>query len=193
MRQIQVQRQFQSSDETIFGKEEDKYLKDQGLTYQQLETGFKVGLSFRNMVSISRNGNIYLNEIAINKEHLSDPEFSKTYDRKNIDKNESIALRMAEELDLFDPKIAEELYSQALNGTIDPEIKNQLKELQQALKDDRKYKGEIDGKWGIKSRQGLKDLVLENADALIIDSIQLKRNQRLEEIHKPIKSSRSPN
>lgn len=112
-------------------------------------------------------------------------------DSREINTNESKALRIAGKLRLFDPKVAESLYMQAIDGTVDPAIKVQIEEVQKALKADQKYDSEIDGKWGMKSRQGLKDLVLENADALILDSNQLQKDQRFEDINKPAKPNRS--
>lgn len=112
-------------------------------------------------------------------------------DQREINANESKALRIAEKLELFYPKKAESLYIQAIEGTIDSKTRTQIEEVQKALKADKKYDGEIDGKWGIKSRQGLKDLVIENAEALITDSQKLQKDQHLKDVNKVIKQSRN--
>ena len=100
-------------------------------------------------------------------------------DPKEIDKNELIILRKAQKLNLFDKIVSEKLYIEAIQGTINKYLLEEIKEVQKALKADGKYSGEIDGKWGMASREGLKELILENAEALIIDSKQLKQEQKL--------------
>ena len=67
----------------------------------------------------------------------------------------------------------------------------EIKEIQKALKADDKYSGEIDGKWGVSSREGLKNLIIENADALIGDSNQLQKSELQENEKSPAKSGRN--
>jgi endonuclease YncB( thermonuclease family) len=98
-------------------------------------------------------------------------------DGKTIDKNESIALRTADKLGLLNPEVAEDLFIKSINGNIDPQIKEQIEEVQKALKADGKYEGEIDGKWGNKSREALQELILENAQALVSGSRDLSQDR----------------
>lgn len=137
-----------------------------------------------NIVELARKGTVEISGAVIKIEDVASPKardqlyqrLDEALDGTAIDKNESLALRKANKLDLFNPQTAEKLYMDAINGSIDPQTKDQIEEVQKALKSDGKYQSEIDGKWGIKSRQALQDLVLENAQALIQDSSQLKRD-----------------
>lgn len=184
-----IQISFQNATEGYYGPRGDTFLRKEGFTEVEIQTGAKLGISVPQMRRIADGQEIVVGETIISKENLSSPDFQKeiaqAYDRKTIDNNESIALRKAEQLGLLNPKTAEELYIQAVEGTLDPIIKEEIEEVQTALKADEKYVDEIDGKWGINSRQALKDLVLENAEALILDSSQLERDQMMEHLQNP--------
>ena len=103
-------------------------------------------------------------------------------DSTTIDEFESLVLRRANTLNLFDPIAAQELERKALANALDDTTKMRIKDLQEALKIDGKYTGPIDGIPGERTRQGLSSLVLENAPALIDDSEKLEADQEQENI-----------
>lgn len=96
-----------------------------------------------------------------------------------LDSNEKATLERAHILGLGDKITREKLYNEALEGTITPFQIEQIKEVQKGLKEDGKYKGEIDGKFGPESTQALKEMVNEND--LLIDAKRYMGSLDIEE------------
>ena len=179
MKQQALQKSYQ-----VIEDKDRQALKEHGLTDDQIDAGIEIGLDKKRMAKISIGSDIIFGGKIISKGNII--EFSKSWfsseakDRRELDNNESLILRSANELRLFDSKVADELFIKAIEGTISPEIKTKIEEIQTRLMEDDKYNGQIDGKWGELSQNGLKNLITENAEALIIDSNKLQRHQQLE-------------
>lgn len=143
------------------------------LTDEELENSKLLNLSERDFFhTITRIGGFVSREVLSSRSEVI-AEIARK-DRENIDQSESRAIRLANQLELFDQKTVLTLYQESLRENFDPKIKSSIIELQIALKEDGKYNDTLDGKPGPNTMKALSDLILENTPALIKQSHQLQ-------------------
>lgn len=162
----------------------DKLKKLYGLTDEELENSKLLGLSERELYF----GITGIDKPVVPREMLSNRSQILTeiarIESENIDQNESRAIRLANELGLFDQKTAATLYQKSLEEDFDPKMKSSIVELQTALKEDGKYNDTLDGIPGSNTMKALSDLILENTPALIKDSKKLDLDNFTDPIQK---------
>lgn len=162
-RQVKIQRQFQQV--LNLTKEQEKQLKELGFKREDI-FALKFGVTV-----IIDNKAFSLN----NPDTL--PWNRKYHDHENINQNESRALKLMDELGLLIPENADKLLKKAISGNLDLETKSKILDLQITLKLDDKYSGKIDGIPGKATQEGMKQLVIENAPALLKSSRVLEQAQ----------------